>query len=129
MDDSIPALKGRAVLIKGRSSFTALDNLESFHRNGYQPDTEAVHRNVKEDIGLDETRQNLYWRLIMPRPLDNVVFSGGSRKIVKNERGVKQNVQGLGDIMRLVCFWTIAVEGACRNIAAVQESSVGDLFA
>jgi hypothetical protein len=130
MDDSNPMLKGRAILIQGRSRSSVLDAIESYHRKDSNSASSAAHRTIIEEIEMDPSRQALYWRLIMPKgvTLDNVLFSGDSREISMKETGVKYAVQGL-DIMGMICSWTIAREGAGRKIAAVQKSSLQDLFA
>eukprot|EP00980_Cylindrotheca_fusiformis_P012134 scaffold2933_cov85-Cylindrotheca_fusiformis.AAC.2 len=130
MDDADPAMKGRAIVIQGRSGNASCDAVASYHRNNFSSFSEGIHLIENEEIENNPSRQALFWRLIMPEdvPLENAFFSGDSRIIAMTPRGVKFDVEG-HEIKTVICGWKIAKAGPGIRIATVPELSTADLFA
>ena len=133
MDDSIPELQDHAIMIQGRSRSSDYDAIDSYHRDDKQSDTAAVHYSQMEKMSKDPTRQAMYWRIITPRsmPLDNVILSGDSTQILRNETGVKRMAGEDKDIEVLSYFvnWVVAKKRTGHQISSARKTNLKDAFA
>ena len=133
MDDSLPHHQDNVIMVRGRSRSSDYDALDSYHRGDYGSDTSAVHHRQLEDIKRNPSRQTLYWRIITPKsmPLDNVILSGDSKKILKKEKGVKRTMGENQDIVVLSYFvnWVIAKKKTGHQIALAPKMALEDAFA
>jgi len=80
--------KGRAVIIRGKSRSSTYDEVESYHRNGKFADLKAIHKQTTEKLKKNPARQSVYYRLILPFEVDNVILSGDPVEILKNRTGI-----------------------------------------
>ena len=129
MDQSIPELQGRAIMVRGRSRSSDYDALTSYHRRNSGSDAAAVHVKQLEGINKDPSRQVFYWRLVTPAtmPLDNVMLSGDATQILRNETGVKR-MAGKEQTMEVLSYfvnWVVAKKDAGHQISsAIVEKSI-----
>ena len=133
MDDSLPHHQDNVIMVRGRSRSSDYDALDSYHRGDNGSDASAVHHRQLEDIKRNPSRQTLYWRIITPNsmPLDNVILSGDSKKILKKEKGVKRTLGENQDIVVLSYFvnWVIAKKKTGHQIASAPKMALEDAFA
>jgi hypothetical protein len=132
MDYSCPGLEGHAIMIWGRSRLSAYDALQSYHRKDEGSDTAAVHKKTSEDIQRNPNRQAIHWRVITGKdlPLDNVIISGDSVQILKEETGVTYMAGEDKDIECLAYFasWKIARKNKGHQISGSHKKKLKDAF-
>lgn len=128
-----PELRDHSIMVQGRSRSSDYDAINSYHRKDMDSDCAAVRKKQKESIKQDPQRQARYWLLIFPKsmPLDNVIISGDSTQIIKNERGVKRHVGDNKDMEVLSYFvnWVVAKKKTGHQISSVQKKNLEDAFA
>ena len=128
MDDAVPE---HAIMVRGRSRSSDYDALDSYHRNDKDSDTAAIHTKQMEDIQRDPSRQAIYWQIITPEtmPLDNVILSGDSTLIAKNERGVIRTAEEGLEILSYFVNWVVAKKKAGHQISSAKKTLLKDAFA
>ena len=114
-----------------RSRSSDYDALDSYHRDDTESDTAAVHNKQKDDIQRDPNRQAIYWRIVTPEsmPLDNVILSGDSTQIVKNEKGVKRTAGENIVVLSYFVNWVIAKQKVGHQISSAKKTLLADAFA
>jgi hypothetical protein len=121
--------KNRAILVKGPSRTSWMDNLESYHRKGKCELTRVAHIATHNDISNNKDRQVAYWLLVFPAymTLNNEIFSGDPDNIESGSIGLKEKIDGVTFGTSIV-FWKIAQRFGGRRVDCKKKTKVKDLF-
>ena len=130
--EEIPGYEDRCIMVRSRSRSSAFDALDSYHRHDPTSDLAAVHKNVKDAIQRDPSRHAHHYRIIIPKKynmrLDNVILSGDSRLIKKNETGVSYMMDDI-DCKAYFVNWTIAKKKAGHQLETSAKTPLRNRFA